>query len=510
MMKQPLQASTRVVFNTGILYAKMFITVGITLYSTRLVLNALGASDYGIFNLIGGVIGMLSFLNASMTVSTQRFLSYHQGTGNKQMQNKIFINSWILHIGIGVIIVVLLLIFMPFLFGGFLNIPPDRLSTAKTVYVFMIISVLFAIISVPFTASLNAHENMLWIAVVNIIESLCKLGIALLLIIFIQSQRLIIYGVLMAVLSFISFSLYAIFCLKRYDECEVKKLKIDKTLMKELGSFAGYTLFGTFAWVAQTQGLAVILNVFFGTIVNAAYGIGNQVSAQLSFFSTTMMKAINPQIMKSAGMDDRQRMVRLSMMACKFGFFLLSLFAIPIIFEMSEILKFWLKNVPENTVVFCSLILIALMIKILTDGLHSSIHAIGNIRKYQLYEGGIFLLNIPIAIVLFKLKLPPYSPLLSFIGLEIIHCGIRLYFAEKLVGLSIKVYFNRVMFKILIPVGVSILSSWLCISYFTFNFRFLFTLIISAICFLLSVYCFGTCKDEKEILNKMILKILKK
>ena len=509
-MKQPQQASTRVVFNTGILYAKMLITMGISLYSTRLVLNALGASDFGIFNLIAGVIAMLSFLNAAMTISTQRYLSFHQGTKDVEMQKKVFTNSWILHIAIGVVVVVSLLVLVPFLFGGFLNIPPDRIPIAKTIYYFMSVSVFFTIISVPFTALLNAHENMLWIAIVNIIESVVKLGIALSLLWFIQPERLVVYGVFMAVLSVMVFFLYAVFCLKKYSECSVKNYQIDKPLIKELGSFAGWNLFGTLTYISRMQGLAIILNIFFGTVVNAAFGIANQVYSTLNFLWAALLRALNPQIMISEGMNDRERMLRLSMVASKFGFFLVAMIAIPCIFEMPAILNFWLKNIPEYTVVFCSLSLIAIMTMQLTVGVQSAIQATGKIRNYQIITGSISLLNLPVAYILLRLGFAAYSVLVGFICIELVNNLLKLLLAKKIAHLSIPEYFKRVILKVIIPILLTIISCWIITHTLYFEYRFIFTGMISVIVFAVGIYFTGLCTDEKLLVDRMINKALVK
>ena len=503
-----MQAANKVAFNTLILYTKMLITMGISLYSTRLVLNALGASDYGIFNLIAGVIAMLSFLNAAMTISTQRYLSFYQGTNDFEMQKKVFTNSWALHIIIGLLVVLSLEIACPFLFDNFLNIPQERIGVAKTIYHFMSIAVFFTIVAVPFTASLNAHENMLWIAVVNIIESVIKLGIALSLLWFIQSERLVVYGVLMVTLSLITFSLYAVYCLKKYSECNIKNYQVNKPLMKELGGFAGWNLFGALCGVSRAQGLAVILNIFFGTVVNAAYGIANQVSAQLSFFSQTMLRAINPQIMKSEGMNDRQRMLRLSMMASKFGFFLMALVSIPCIFEMPAILTLWLKNAPENSVVFSILILIDMLVNQLTVGLQSAIQAVGKVKIYQIFVGGIQLFTLPVAYLLLLIGFAPYSVLVCATTTQIIGIFIRFYLLKKIVGLSIIEFCNKVFFKEITPIIVIISTCWIITAFLNINCRFFFTAIISAITFVSAIYLTGLCKDEKIIINEVINKRL--
>jgi Na+-driven multidrug efflux pump len=508
--KQPQQASTRVVVNTGILYAKMMVTMGISLYSTRLVLNALGASDYGIFNLIAGVIAMLSFLNGAMTVSTQRYLSYHQGTKNAEMQKKVFSNSWVLHIGIGLFVVILLLALEPFWFDGFLNLPADRVLTAQKLYLFMIVSVFFTILSVPFTASLNAHENMLWVAVVQIIESVCKLAIAISLWWFIQEDRLILYGTLMAVLSMLTFTLYAVYALKKYEECSVRDFRIEKPLMKELGSFAGWNLFGSATSMSKSQAVAVLLNIFFGTIINAAYGIANQVSSQLLIFTQTMFHALNPQIMQSEGMNDRQRMLRLAMIASKFGFFLMAFIAIPVIFEMPAILQLWLKNVPEYTVVFCSLITISYMTNMLTVGLQSAVQATGKIKWIQIIIGSTVLMTIPIAYIFLKMGFPPYSVFVVYIVIEFIACVMRLFFLKKIAGLSIRAYFERVFAKEIIPMIVIIITCWAITHFLHFEYRFLLTGFVAVLVFAVSIYFTGLCEDEKVLVQGMLKKVLKK
>jgi O-antigen/teichoic acid export membrane protein len=509
-MKQPTSASSKVAFNTGILYAKMLLTMGVSLYSTRVVLNALGTSDYGIFNLIAGVIAMLSFLNVAMTVSTQRYLSYHQGTKNFSMQKKIFSNSWVLHIFIGLLVVALLEIICPFLFNGFLNIPIDRIPSAKIIYHFMSVAIFFTITSVPFTASLNAHENMLWVAVVNTIESILKLGTALSLSYFVQNQRLIVFGILTAGISVFSLLLYAGFCLNKYAECNVKNYQIDKPLIKELGTFAGWTLFGSLCSVSKTQGLAVLLNIFFSTMINTAYGIANQVAGQMNFLSATLLRVLNPQIMKSEGMDNRQRMLRLSMMASKFGYFFLAFIAIPCIFEMPAILKFWLKNVPEYAVVFCSLVLITTLINQLTIGLQAAVQAIGRIKKYQAIVGSILLFNLPISYFLLKSGFPAPTVLVSSICFEFIACMFRLFYLKKMANLSIREYFSRVFFKEAIPTLLAILMCWLITVFINFQFRFLFTGIVSTLIFFIGGYFTGLSKDERSIVNALFLKLNKR
>ncbi len=489
----------------------MFLTMGITLYTTRLILNALGSTDYGIFNLVAGVIAMLSFLNNAMATSTQRFLSYYQGKKDVPMQRQVFNNSLILHLIIGVALVILLEVGGIYLFDQFLNIPSSRLDSARSIYHFMSGTVFFTVLTVPFTGSLVARENMLWVAVVNISETLLRLAIALYLI-NAAGDKLMLYGMLTALVSVISFMLYAIYCYQKYPECSVSRTSFhtDRNLLQQLTSFAGWNLFGSLCAVGRNQGLAVLLNLSFGAVINAAYGIAIQVSGQLAFFSSTLLRAINPQIMKSEGALDRSRMLRLSMIASKFSYFLLAFIAVPCIFEMHTILEFWLKNVPDHTVVFCQLTLIGSLTNQLTIGLQSGIQAVGKIKAYQAVVGTVILMNIPMAYLLFKLGYPPYFALVSFIGIEFIACCLRLYFLHKVGGLKISSFFNTVIINELIPTLTLILTCYLMVNHVEMDYRFIATIIVSTLIFIPSVYITGLSPEEKKMVKNLIFKLTSK
>lgn len=501
------KSSNKVLMNTIVLYVRMMLTIGITLYSTRIVLNALGSTDYGIFNLVAGVVVMLSFLNTAMATSTQRYLSFYQGQDNLSMQKNVFTNSLLLHMAIGVVVVFGLEVSSLYLFESVLNIPVERVHEAKMVYHFMSATVFFTIIAVPFSGLLIAHENMLWVAIVNIVETILKLLIAISLI-SIQSDKLVAFGLLTALISVVSFVLYSVFCFRKYEDCTVENLfVIDKSLLKDLTSFAGWNLFSSLCSIGRSQGLAVILNFFLGAIVNASYAIANQVASQLNFFSATMLRAINPQIMKSEGAEDRERMLRLSMIASKFGFYLLAFFAVPCIFEMSSILKLWLNDVPSQAVVFCQLMLVGSLINQLTVGLQSAVQAIGKIRVYQTVVGTLILLNLPLAYLLLKYNYPAYSVLVSFAVIELLACSLRLLFLRKIAGLSIKLYCRRVFSDELIPLFSIISVCYLTTSMLSMEFRFLITGMLSSVIFIITVYFFGLAYDEKRFVNQYLTRL---
>uniref|UniRef100_F4CBP0 Polysaccharide biosynthesis protein n=1 Tax=Sphingobacterium sp. (strain 21) TaxID=743722 RepID=F4CBP0_SPHS2 len=506
-----MRAANRVALNTSILYLRMLVTTGITLYTTRIVLNILGSTDYGLFNLVAGIVLMLSFLNTTMASSTQRFLSFYQGAGDLAMQKRVFSNSMLLHIVIAIIIVAALEIAGLFLFNGTLNIPANRLEATRFVYHFMAATVFFNVVVVPFNGALIAHENMIWVAVVNVIETLLKLGIALLLTV-LSYDRLMVYGALTALVSVVSFLLYAFYCLRKYADCSLSGITVqaDKPLLKELSTFAGWNLLGTLCGLGRTQGLAILLNIFLGAVINAAYGIANQVAAQLNFFSATLLRALNPQIMKSEGANDRPRMLRLAMMASKFGFFLLAVIAVPACFEMEAILKLWLENVPPHTVVFCQLILIATLINQLTIGLQSAAQAIGNIKYYQIVVGTTLLLNLPIAYILLSLHYPVYAVIISYAVVEFIACVLRMFFLRHLGGLSIRTYLSRVVYREVIPLIIVLLVGVLATKYIHYHYRFLITIPLTGFVFGLSIYFFGLCADEKILMRNFMDKIKQK
>jgi O-antigen/teichoic acid export membrane protein len=436
-----MQPAKRVIRNTGFLYGKTIITIFISLYSTRLILNALGVADYGIFTLIGGVIAMLSFINGAMIIATQRYLSISLGAGDTKKLKSVFGTSVLLHLIIGFSIVILLEIGGLFLFNGWLNIPPDRLGAARMIFHFMVVSTFFTINAVPYDASINSHENMVFDAILGIFESCLKLGIAIILI-YVVVDKLILYGLLMASMTIALRLVKSFYCFRKYEECRVRFIpNLDIKLLKEMISFAGWNLLGLFCSVLKTQGLAILLNLFFGIVVNAAYGIANQVNSNIRVFSTNMIRAVMPQITKSEGSGNRERMLRLSIFASKMSFFLFAFFAIPIFIEMPFVLKIWLKQVPENSIIFCQLILILTLMWQITVGTMASVTSVGNIKAFQIAVATIEIFSLPLSYGLIKLGLPVYFVFIGLIFMELIASGFRTWYAHKIAGLDIKDFF---------------------------------------------------------------------
>jgi O-antigen/teichoic acid export membrane protein len=499
-MSSPKHSTNRVIKNTGILYAKMGITMFISLYTTRLILGALGVADFGIFNVVGGAISMLTFLNAAMAGATQRFMSYAEGAGNKERMKSIFNVSVILHFLIALTIGLGLEIVGYFLFHGILNIPENRIPAAQIIYQFMIVSTMFTIMTVPYDAVVNAHENMLYYAIVGIFESLLKMIVAI-IVVSIYADKLIVYGLLMACISIIVMIIMRIYCNRKYIECVIAPKKyFDKVLMIEMTGFAGWSFLSTSTSMLGNYGLGIVLNHFFGAVLNAAAGIAGQLNGQLLVFSNTMMKALNPAIVKSEGGGDRKNMLKMSLMGCKFSFFLFAFFAVPFLIETPYILTIWLKNVPEWTILFCRLSIIQTMIEQLFLPLGTSISAQGNIKKISLINSLLNLIPLPFIYILFKLGNPPYIMYIVSIAFWAIISGlIIIYFTIINCDLKLGDYLKAVLYKSLIvffiPLAIGIIPIYIMQDSF---FRLIIVIIASMFSFLSLLFFVGLTSEEKS------------
>ncbi len=506
-----MQAANRVVINTGTLYGKMLITIVISLYSTRLVLNALGANDFGLFNLISGVIAMLSFVNMAMTLSTQRYMSYSLGGGDEEKLRKVFNSSALLHFILGLLLVLIFEIAGYYMFNHVLNIAPERLYAARVIFHLMVVSAFFTVISVPYDAVINARENMMLVAITGILETLLKLGVAIYLL-YARSDKLILFAAFSAAITVAMLVIKRLYCVAKYEETRLRiKRYFSKDLLKEMFGYGGWNMFGAVSVVGRNQGIAMILNVFFGTVVNAAYGIANQVNAQLSFFSVTMLQSLNPQIIKSEGRGDRERMLRLAMIASKFSFSLLAFFAIPGIIEMPFILQLWLKDVPEYTVVFCRLILVATLINQLSQGIQVGVQSVGRIGAYQVTVSILLLLNLPLAYLLLRMGLPPQSVLVAAAVMEAVACVYRMMAGRKLIGLKVDEYMQKVVISAVLPIFLAA-----CISSVTLVLlpegwlRLFLTCAVSVLSIVILMRYLGLTTYELEKMREVIVKGLSK
>ena len=499
-----MEVAKRVAMNTGILYARMAVTVLISLYSTRLILAALGVADFGLFNVVGGVISMLGFLNSSMAAATQRFMSFAQGAGDLEKVKRIFNMSSLLHWGISVLLLLLLEGVGYFFFQGILNIAPDRIEVAKLIYQFMVISTLFTVISVPYEAVITSHENMLVYAVMGVIEAVLKLGVAL-YITYTGHDHLVMYGVLMAILSIFLLIIKRIYCHRLYIECQLQVKKYyDKPLLKEIGGFAGWSLLGSSSGMIANYGQTIILNIYFGTLVNAAQAIAGQISGQLGVFSVTLTKVLNPVIDKFEGSGNRINMIKATLAGTKISFFLLSILYIPFLIEMPFILNLWLKNVPDFTILFCRLLLIRNLIEQLYIPLGNAIYAVGNIERFQKIITYLNILPLIVTWVLFYLDAPVYSLYLIFILFSIFQFFTVLKHSKLNYGLSYSLFLNEIVIKCLIVFIVSILIGLIPVLFFREDlFRLIMVSCLGIFSYLGLIWKFILLNGEKLIAYKL-------
>ena len=497
-----MRTTDRVVFNTAVLYVKIIVGMLISLVSVRLVLKALGDSDYGLYNLVAGVIAMLAFLNVSMSVATQRFMSVAIGEHDTEKLNGIFNTSICLHLMIGAVVALLFEAAAPFLFNGFLNIEPDRIPVAKTIYQFLVASTFFSILSVPYGAVLNAKENMLAMSILGIVEALLKLGLAVYLL-YCPTDKLVTYGLGSALLAIFGIAMNRFYVRYRYKEFHFKPRQyVKKETFTQMLGFAGWNTLGAVAVIGRNQGMAVIVNLFYSTVVNAAYGIANQVNGILNMFSNTLQTALNPQLMQSEGMRDRDRLVRLSQTSSKFCVGILALFAVPLIMEMPYVLKIWLDEVPPYTLRMSQLMLVLSIVYQYSMGLMSSIQAVGKIRGYFMVMSSLILLNLPICWLLMKAGLPPYWCVVSFIVIEAASLAARLLMGSRLVGFRVGDFVKNVMLPTLgcmlaglviaLPIRLLMHESFL---------RLVLVCLVYACVYLGCVWWFGVNAGERTILR---------
>jgi len=504
------QSSHRVATNTALLYLRTVLNIGVQIVATRVLLRSLGVVDFGIFSVVAGVVVLLSFLNAAMTSATQRFLSFHQGRDDLPAQQRVFAASICLHLLLAVAVVLLLLAFSGVVVQHVLHIPVARMEAARFAFVCMSLAVFSTIVVVPFTASINAHEDMMTILTVGITEILLKL-VAAFSIQWFEADHLKVYACGMAAVAFITNGQCLVHAIRKYPECVFRSVLRPTTQdLKEIGSFAGWNLFGTLSHLGRVQGLAVILNVFFGPAMNAAYGVANQVTGQVNMFSSMMMRAINPQIMKSEGGRDRDRMLDLSVRASKFGLLLLGAVAVPLMFEMPSLLRLWLGHAPVETAMFCNLLLVGLMINQSTTGLQSAVQATGDIKRYEIEVGGILLLNLPIAYVMLRLGAPYYTILISYVGVELAAGLLKLRFALRLAGLRPAAFAANVYGKAMLPIAATALSGATMSGLLRPEgfWGMLLSLACMECVYLTSTYFLALARDERAWMNGFLRQLL--
>ena len=489
----------------------MILTLGVSLYTSRVVLNTLGVEDFGIYNLVGGIVILFSFINGSMTSATQRFLNYEMGKKNYDEVHKIFCISVNVYFIITIVIVILAETIGLWFLNTKLNIPIDRMNAANIVYQFSILTFVATFFKVPYNASIVAYEKMGFYAWTSIVEVILKLIIVFALVYFLV-DKLILYSVLTFAVSVIMFLIYQKFCRKKFTTCRYTYIH-DKKVIKELLGFSGWSMFGSVTVIGSNQGIAMILNIFLGVTINAAMGIANQVNTALYGFVSNFRIAFNPQLVKTYASGNIDAHKSLLFQTSKFSYFLLLILAVPVLFNTEEILGIWLKIVPDYAVIFTQLTIMLSLIEALSGPFWMSVSATGRIRVYQIIVSGILLLNLPLAYVFLKKGLSPEYVLLGKLGIGVILYFFRILYVRQFLQFSFMEVLRNLLIQVLL-VTLFIFGTLLLLKdKIMFQESIVLNVIVSSIISMslsvIFVFFLGINRVERKLVIKYILNKIK-
>ena len=492
--------NSRIARNTIFLYIRQFVVLAISLYTSRVVLNTLGATDYGIYNVVGGVIALFGFVTSALSNASSRYISYAIGQNNPSEVKRTFGSFLALYFCIALFLLVVGETVGLWFVYNYLSIPSERFTAALWVYHFSIISAVCNLIYIPYSSLIVAHERMSAFAYISILDAGIKLTIALLLA-FSPIDKLVFYAALILFGQFIIWSVYIIYSKKHFPESSAKFV-FDKGLLKEIFSYSGWILFSSLSYTTYTQGLNVLINIFFGPIVNAARGISVQIQTATQNFIIGFQTAMYPQIIKTYAKKDFSRMYKLLHTVCKGSFFLFFILSIPFLFKTSVILELWLKNVPDYTVPFTCCILVFSMLRSITNEINHAVQATGVIKKFQVVDGLMGLAVLPISYIAIRFfHSDPISVFIILVVVELATVVVRIIIGIPHIGDTISAFVKDVITPIILVslVGISVP---LIVSAFTENnvFGFLMVCFTDVLWTIPSIFLLGLNKQERGFL----------
>lgn len=469
---------------------------------SRIVLEELGVSDYGIYSLVGGIVALFGFLNSSMSSATQRYLAFDLGKKDEKKLQKTFSVTLTIHIAIAILILIVAETIGLWYVNNKVVLPSERLFAANVVYQFSVLTALIGIIQVPYDSLIIAYEKMNVYAYISIVEVGLKLGLVFLLVVY-GGDKLIAYSAMMFFVSLIIRIAYQIYCRRSYKASKYK-FEYDKLYFKELLGYSGWNLFGGLASVSRGQGINIVLNLFFGTVVNAAYGLTLQVQSAVNQFVTNFQRAVNPQIIKTYSEGNLERTHKLIIQSSKFSFLLMLLLVAPILFNTDFILNLWLKNPPEYTSIFVQLSLIGVLIDCISGPLMVAVQATGKIKNYQIVIGSLIILTLPIAAFWLYLGGKPAVVFYSIILINILSLISRLFFIKGLLALKISKFLKVVILRVVLISAVIYLLFVILKDYNDPNewWGIIYALFITLICIL----TIGLSKGDYVLLKSFIKK----
>lgn len=504
-MTDTIGNNKRIARNTLLLYVRMFVMMFTALFTSRIVLQVLGETDYGIYNIIGGVVVLFSFLNSALLSATQRFLNFYLGKKDEETTHKVFCMSMNSYIILSLIFIVLGETIGLWFVNTQLNIPAERMYAAHWVYQFSLITFIVNLIRVPYNATIIAYERMDFYAYLSLGEVILKLLVVYLLYITIY-DKLILYALLYLLVPVIITWIYKVYCNRSFKISHYKRFW-NKDMFRQLFSFSGWSLFGSLANLAASQGLNILVNIFYGVTVNTALGIANQVSNNVYNFISNFQMAFNPQIVKSYAAGETEHLYNLMFSASKMSYFLLLVIALPVALNIDLILDLWLVNVPLYTNIFTQLILGFFLIEALSSPLWMFVQATGKIKHYQILMGALIFLNFPLIYLALKLNLPVYYVWVIRIIVNILVFLVRCIYMQTKYHFPIKQYFLKVIVPVItvtiVTIPFSLLVKNLIVGYWI---RFIISCFFSIGFTLLIIYRLGLNSKEKFFVLETIRK----
>lgn len=499
-MSNESEKSKRIAKNTFILYVRMMFLMLISLYTSRVVLSSLGIIDYGIYNIVGGVVSMFSIVSTALTGASSRFLNFEMGKSDKTRLSIVFSTVVTVQYALAILIAILCEIIGLWYINNMMNIPIERLNAANWCFHFSVFNFCMKLITIPYNAAIIAHERMKAFAYVSLFEGVFKLIVSY-VIIYMSFDHLIVYGILLLIMQFIIRMTYHHYCYKHFDECHYHFVK-DYSLLKEIFSYSVWHMFGNGSVILKNQGVNLVLNYFFGPVLNAAKGVAGSVLNAVTGFATNFMIAVKPQITQSYSSGNIDYMFKLVYNGARFSFLLLFFISLPILINADYIMHIWLKNVPPYAVIFARLSLIIAIFDSLSRTLIYAQDATGNVRNYQVIVGSILLLNMPISFFVLFLGAEPYTVMYVALFIELCALIARLLLIPHYIKeFSVWNYIEKVIFRCLLVTIVSsilpiLLYCCLPVNFYTFLINVVFCIVISSV----AILYIGCSSDERKML----------
>ena len=451
----------RIAKNTVLLYARTFFVMIISLYTSRVVLKALGVEDYGVFQVVGGMVAMFAVISQALSSAISRYITYEIGSGNRIRLADVFSTSRVVQLVIAFIVLILGEAIGLWFMHTHMQIPEGRMWAANWVLQFSLLSFWVNLLSIPYNACIIAHEHMKAYAYISIFEALCKLGICFLLLAS-PIDKLVYYALLLMILTIIIRVIYTIYCRHYFEESRTS-LHLHKAIFKEMFGFAGWSFFTNANYLLNNQGVNMLINVFFGVTFNAARGLANQVESAVMQFVNSFTTAINPQITKSYAAGERKQMFQLVYRGSKFSFFLMYMMALPLIFEANEVLNIWLTVIPDKTVLFVQLSLVLGMFTCFGNPSVTACMATGKIRTYSLVIGSLGLLDFPIVWLAFAAGAEIEMAYYLYIVVKVIVILARMLLMKKMIGMPVSEYFTKAILPVILVACLAAIPSFVVV-----------------------------------------------